>query len=339
MCVSPLRVVNGSDVYSVPCGRCRECVSKRKNDWFTRLSFAADWADCAFFTLLSFDAEHYNFDVNDLSIRANQIKICVTRLRNYFHRRYGDNIKVKYYIASEFGERRDRLHYHALFFIKGIELTWVEFNTILHQSEVFDRKLGKVLFMPYYRACELSKEYIRTKSRHKVTRYKVHAPIWEHGIVAQCYNVKMNRSRLKYTVKYIQKDYNTSYYSRFSALEVAGDFIRSLIFHDFKSDIIRLPLPQSLPRVSSRRTLPRTWLHLVYDLNVSFPSSVSFKETCKIVLERYYDSIPLEVEVNQSKVRHFLQQNFQTENPRPLREQITLERLTFNSDFENEHFI
>lgn len=132
MCISPKRRWNEkrNRFENYPCGYCYQCVRKKKMDWEFRLLSARRWADCAFFKLLTFDPEHYPTDDHDIPFLKRQLQLFIKRLRITLQRKFGEDIELKYFIASEYGERKNRLHYHCIFFIRGAKFTWVEFNGI-----------------------------------------------------------------------------------------------------------------------------------------------------------------------------------------------------------------
>lgn len=314
MCISPFRTKISGNFVDLPCGRCAECVARRKLDWYTKLSFASKSADCAFFTLLSYSPDYYNFDVNDLELRHQHIKQTTSRLRSYFRRRYPDDqIKVKYYIASEFGERKERLHYHALFFIKGIKYTWLEFNNMLHYHEVTDRLTGKTFFISPFLVDSYRYEKIRNKSRHIVNRYKIREPIWQYGPVAQCFDVKYNFKRLKYTVKYIQKQYNTSYYSRFSFEDIAYQLFDELRRRDF-SFLWENPDITRLPKVDANTPLPRSWMRKLFAHSFVHHRN-ELKYIVGYVVDNYHQNIETQQEyMNSLQKRYRRQYNFENAN-------------------------
>lgn len=314
MCISPFRVKINNEFVDLPCGRCAECVSRRKLDWYTKLSFASQSSDCAFFTLLSYSPDYYNFDVNDLSIRHQHIKQTCSRLRSYFRRRYGPGVvKVRYYIASEFGERKDRLHYHALFFLNGVKFTWLEFNNLLHYHEVTDRLTGKTFFISPFRIDNYRYDKIKNKCRHIVNRYKIREPIWQYGPVAQCYDVKCNFKRLKYTVKYIQKQYNTSYFSRFSFPEIAPKLFNRLIRTDYNF-LYDKPELERLPRVDANTPLPRSWMRKLFDYSLVHRRG-SLKYIVRYVMDNFLQNIETETEhMNKLLKRYRRQYNYENAN-------------------------
>lgn len=136
MCVSPLyrRPEKYRERSFVPCGRCYQCVRQKKQDWCTRLSFAQQWADCSFFKLLTYDEEHVpTLSEFTRELAHEHIYRFLQVLKINLVRKFHKDIKLKYFIASELGEEKNRPHYHACIFIKGIKLTWQEANAIFNK--------------------------------------------------------------------------------------------------------------------------------------------------------------------------------------------------------------
>lgn len=124
MCISPtLLVVNGERIQA-PCGRCFECVRKRKREWLQRILSEMSVSDVCFFSLISYSDDHYpDPDIADKKSLQKLIK----RLRVTLERNFSDGSgfapKLKYFIVSEYGEERNRLHYHAIFFLRHVDET------------------------------------------------------------------------------------------------------------------------------------------------------------------------------------------------------------------------
>ena len=194
MCISMVtqRTADGRLIRR-PCGYCYQCVRKKKLDWEIRLSQAARWADCSFFKLLTYDEQHYPDDPLDRSVIKDHIQRFIKRLRVTLERKFGD-IKIKYFIVSEYGERKDRLHYHCLFFVKSfnpgspVKFTWLEFNEI----------------------CKT---------------------VWPYGIVGNCYRI--TSKNIRYCCKYIQKSYNCKFFSKFELYKI-NPFLPYQIRKDYK---------------------------------------------------------------------------------------------------------
>ena len=207
-----------SDSLFVPCGYCSECVRKKKLDWQIRLNCALAWSDCAFFRLLTYDPEHYDFDIYDKEIIKEHIQLFLKRLRRRIEYHFGKSVKLKYFIASEYGETYDRLHYHALFFVKGAKFTWLEIKSIINSC-------------------------------------------WDKGIVGNTYNLEPGR--ISYAVKYIQKQYNTKFYSRFSMREVAPDLEKEVRTKKWQSVVDDSFLP-TVSMCGKRVSIPYYWMKQLF---------------------------------------------------------------------------
>ena len=249
MCISPKRMfVNGNWV-DVPCMRCYECIRKRKKDWTIRLTQHLFSSDCAFFSLLSYDDEHYpdppvadkvglqNFIRRLRRVLSNNSDLLHVlddaiyehniRVRQISHEKYMklpvslryvvkpddfvcSKIKLDYFIVSEYGEERNRLHYHAIFFLKGIS------------SRVMTYPLWKCLV-----------EYV-----------------WKQGF---CSAFVLDNHWITYACKYIQKSYNFMLHSRIGK----DAFLKEYRYHwkpRFEYDLPFFPI-KGKPLLP-----PKTWL-------------------------------------------------------------------------------
>lgn len=114
-------IVNGERI-QVSCNRCFECIRKRKREWLQRILSEMSVSDVCFFSLISYNDD--NYPSPDLPDREGIQKL-VKRLRVNLERNFatdsGFKPKLKYFIVSEYGEERNRLHYHALFFLRHVD--------------------------------------------------------------------------------------------------------------------------------------------------------------------------------------------------------------------------
>lgn len=297
MCISPCRRKNNlGEFIDYPCGKCFECVRKKKLDWEIRMTHALNWADCAFFSLLSFEDSFYPDDPYDKANNRRIIQLFIKRLRKRICHDYGDHCRIKYFIASEYGDQYKRLHFHACIFCKGFSITWREFNAILHSYKVHDFKSGNSSYFSHSRlnvALKLSSQ----------DGCKLYDPVWPYGYVGNTYNLKMNPSKIRYTVKYIQKQYNSKYYSRFSLVDVAPEIINSfpkLDVFDRSSDLpsvdwskVRtLSRALTCPHFGKEVPLPPWWIRILV------PDSVT--RLC-IFTDIYNRKIPDSIEVIKRK--------------------------------------
>lgn len=126
MCVNPQTITTpaGQRVV-VSCQRCFECIRKRKLDWQIRIASEVYASDVSFFSLISYNEE--NLPDPDLPDK-HAIQVLVKNLRSRLNRNFSEMrkdfskpISLKYFIVSEYGEERNRLHYHALFMLFNVD--------------------------------------------------------------------------------------------------------------------------------------------------------------------------------------------------------------------------
>lgn len=142
MCLSPRKIFHNSNHWNpkqyplyltVPCGKCEECKSRAREDWFVRCY--AEWThntdgDTYFYTL-TYRPEDLPTIYGCPCFDKREVQKFIKRLRINLFRGYG--LKLKYMITSEYGELHKRPHYHALFFLNG-HLKWFQFRNLVNMS-------------------------------------------------------------------------------------------------------------------------------------------------------------------------------------------------------------
>ena len=99
--------------FEVPCGKCAACLMSRRRDWIVRLKKEADASFYSVFVTLTYDDEHLPVS----GVSKEDVQAFFARLRDRLKKRY--EIKVRYYLVSEYGPTTYRPHYHALLFFDG----------------------------------------------------------------------------------------------------------------------------------------------------------------------------------------------------------------------------
>lgn len=124
------KVARGDDVVSdlrVPCGQCDGCRLERARQWAVRCVHEAQMHDRNCFITLTYNDENVPAH-GDLVYRDFQL--FMKRLR----KKFGKNIR--FFMCGEYGERRERPHFHACLF--GIDFDdRVYFKTSASGSKVF----------------------------------------------------------------------------------------------------------------------------------------------------------------------------------------------------------
>lgn len=101
-CTSPISLYG---VGTVPCGRCMGCRLNKTREWGARMIHEMENHDNSVFVTLT-----YNDDNCNGSLNKRDVQLFMKRLRKSI------DVKIKYYIAGEYGDTTKRPHYHAVIF-------------------------------------------------------------------------------------------------------------------------------------------------------------------------------------------------------------------------------
>nr|QJB19968.1 MAG: replication initiator protein [Microvirus sp.] len=96
--------------YVVPCGRCVECLERRRSEWTFRIKQEWKEAEYAYFITLTLNddyAERMDSGVTTLSKKI---------LQNYFKKIRKQAPNLRYYAVGEYGSSTRRAHYHGIIF-------------------------------------------------------------------------------------------------------------------------------------------------------------------------------------------------------------------------------
>lgn len=111
MCLSTISIKTEQGRISVPCGKCPECLQKKRSSWTFRLLAELRASESAYFVTLTYNDETLPPD-GELSKRDCQLFI--KRLRQQQHKLKGS--QIRYYLVGEYGEKSGRPHYHMILF-------------------------------------------------------------------------------------------------------------------------------------------------------------------------------------------------------------------------------
>lgn len=110
----------------VPCGKCEACLARRARDWMIRLSEEMKDASYACFVTLTYNDEHLPRETRDVydwmsdsTIRFKDVPVHRVRDCQLFLKRLrkdNPDVKIRYFLVSEFGPTSLRPHYHAIIF-------------------------------------------------------------------------------------------------------------------------------------------------------------------------------------------------------------------------------
>lgn len=132
MCLCPIVLrraptpAHPSGLVSVPCGKCYECLKRRRENWAQRLYEEMNSHDYSCWVTLTYDDAFiervYVPEAEAFSLRKSDVQDFIKRLRITLDRhsgRYmcnGNPPDVRYFAAGEYGEKGLRPHYHIILF-------------------------------------------------------------------------------------------------------------------------------------------------------------------------------------------------------------------------------
>nr|DAT61887.1 MAG TPA: Replication associated protein [Microviridae sp.] len=103
----------------VPCGKCFGCMRMRCEGWVFRHLLELKQCTSAHFVTLTYDDEHIPISPSGMLVfNKSHVQKYIKRVRKYLERY---KIKIKYHVASEYGDTFGRPHYHMLLYNYPLE--------------------------------------------------------------------------------------------------------------------------------------------------------------------------------------------------------------------------
>lgn len=115
MCRFKILVPNKNIIVS--CGKCDDCIKSKSAVWVTRMQLEQQHHDQSLFVTLTYNSQC--LPANN-TLKPDDVTLFWKRLRKRLDKY---NIKIRYFLVGEYGETRDRPHYHAIIFGIGKEFT------------------------------------------------------------------------------------------------------------------------------------------------------------------------------------------------------------------------
>lgn len=110
-------MLNGVDRFiTVPCGKCYGCMRTRCNSWVFRHLLQLKKCNTALFLTLTYNDD--NLPINPDGTKhfdKTHLQKYLKRIRKYLSSYYPD-VKIKYHVASEYGDSFQRPHYHLILY-------------------------------------------------------------------------------------------------------------------------------------------------------------------------------------------------------------------------------
>lgn len=103
----------------VPCGRCPNCRSNKRQSWIYRLECEARQYPLSLFVTLTYDDEHLPMERIGSDLFAQEVPVVSKRDVQLFMkrlRRKYEDYKIRFFLTSEYGTENGRPHYHMILF-------------------------------------------------------------------------------------------------------------------------------------------------------------------------------------------------------------------------------
>lgn len=128
---APTKGMNVLADLKVPCGQCTGCKTERARQWAIRCMHEAQLHETNCFITLTYDDEHLP-DNGDLDYR--EFQLFMKRLRKHAH-----PVKLRFYVAGEYGELKERPHFHACLF--GFHFSDIQFFKMSKGGRIYTSKI------------------------------------------------------------------------------------------------------------------------------------------------------------------------------------------------------
>lgn len=115
-CINPIRLKNDhGQAYYVPCGKCAWCCKAARDRWVFRLKVEKEAAVYSRFLTLTYDDDHLKYNIN-LETGEMVPTVCKKDIVDFNRSLWKAGYKFRFMIASEYGPKTGRPHYHGLYF-------------------------------------------------------------------------------------------------------------------------------------------------------------------------------------------------------------------------------
>ncbi|WP_444881649.1 rolling circle replication-associated protein [Jeotgalibaca porci] len=134
MCYTPVQLKKEGNFSSlrdtyrmqqVPCGKCLECKKQRVNSWYVRLLEEKKISRSARFVTLTYDDDTIPLSDSYIpTLDYGDFQRFMKRLRKADQK----EVRIKYFLVGEYGEKTQRPHYHVIMFnvndIENVRKEW-----------------------------------------------------------------------------------------------------------------------------------------------------------------------------------------------------------------------
>lgn len=111
-CIHPISIYQQGKPVTVPCGKCSECLRKKRNDWCVRLYYEHKVSVQSYFLTLTYNEYTVPRNGDIMVLCKRDVQLFLKRLRMEL-----TDVKLRYFFVGEYGDNSERPHYHALIFV------------------------------------------------------------------------------------------------------------------------------------------------------------------------------------------------------------------------------
>ena len=127
-CISPITLkiqnpLNKDGKVIVPCGKCMNCLTNRRESWIIRLIEEFKTKKATFLTLTYNDENLVYADGEKPTLSKRDVQLFLKRLRKSLKK------SIKYYCVGEYGTRTNRPHYHFILFNSSLMIL-IKYNSV-----------------------------------------------------------------------------------------------------------------------------------------------------------------------------------------------------------------
>jgi hypothetical protein len=110
-CYTPFYKKSDGAAYTLPCGKCPQCIKRRISGWSFRLMEEEKQSSSSYFVTFTYDDNNIESSKRGLAtLKKRDIQNYIKRLRKCHQQ------KLKYYYCGEYGSKTHRPHYHMIIF-------------------------------------------------------------------------------------------------------------------------------------------------------------------------------------------------------------------------------
>lgn len=160
----------------VPCGKCLPCRINRRREWTQRLLHESYYAQSAYFITLTYSEENVPLDENgNECVSKSDVQKFIQDLRNQYRNL---NIKIRYFVGSEYGPQTGRPHYHAIIFNLPLDILqpskdYIKGMPLIKKGSMINRKINDIWDKGYCTIGELTRERCGYCAKYFVDKQEV----------------------------------------------------------------------------------------------------------------------------------------------------------------------